>query len=163
MKLYEIAREYEQILEELYDEEGNVNKDALVKLESTEVAIEKKAIALASFIKNMDAERAAIESAKKEMADRERRFKKRIEDLEGYLLSNMQRCGIDKISCAYFEIKLKKCPVSVDIEDESKLPPEYMRIKTEELPDKIKMKEEMMAGVIIPGASLKQNLRVEIR
>lgn len=163
MKLFQIAREYELLLDELYDEEGNVNKDALMKLEQSEIAVEKKAIAVASYIKNMEAERAAIDEAKKAMADRERRHKKRIEDLEGYLLSNMQRCGIDKISCPYFEIKMKKCPPSVDIQDENALPSEYIRTKVEHMPDKVKMKEEMMAGVIIPGASLKQNLRLDIR
>lgn len=163
MKLYEIAKEYEQTLNELYDEEGNVNQEALVKLDNTEVAMEKKAIAVACFIKNMEAEKTAIEEAKKAMAEREKRCKKRIDELEGYLLHNMERCGIDKVSCAYFEIKLKKCPPSVDVFNEEAVPSEYMRTKTELLPDKIKMKEEMMVGVIIPGVSLKTNLRLEIR
>jgi len=30
-------------------------------------------------------------------------------------------------------------------------------------PDKIKMKEDLIAGVLIQGAALKQNTRVEIR
>lgn len=163
MKLYEISREYEDILTELYDDEGEVNQQALMKLEENELAMEKKAIAIASFIKNMDAEREAIDSAKKAMSERERRYKKRIDELEGYLLSNMERRGVNLITCAYFDIKLKKCPVSVDIHDEKLLPEEYKRVKTEVLPDKIKMKEEMLVGVLIPGASLKHNLRLEIR
>jgi hypothetical protein len=163
MNLYQISAEYSQILDELYDEEGNVNEQALMKLEQNELAMEKKAIAIASFIKNMDAEREAIDTAKKAMAEREKRFKKRIDELEGYLLSNMEKRGVNKISCAYFDIKLKKCPPSVDIIDEASLPDEYKRTKTEILPDKIKMKDEMLAGVLIPGAQLKVNMRLEIR
>lgn len=163
MNLFKINAEYEQILNDLYDDEGNMNTQALMKLEENELAMEKKAIAIASFIKNMDAERAAIDEAKKAMAEREKRFKKRIEELEDYLQTNMERRSITHISCPYFDIKLKKCPPSVDIQDEEELPDEYKRTKTEIVPDKIKMREEMMAGVIIPGASLKNKLRLEIR
>lgn len=163
MKLYEITQEYDVILNELYDDEGNVNEQALMKLEKNNEAMEQKAIAIASFIKNMDAERYAIEAAKKSMIEREKRYKKRIDDLESYLMTNMQKRQINSIKCPYFEIKLKNCPISVDVEDESKIPTEYMREKKELLPDKIKIKEEMMEGVIIPGVSLKQNIRLEIK
>lgn len=163
MKLYEISKEYEEILEELYDEEGNVNQQALIKLEHNEVAMEKKAIAIASFIKNMEAEREAIDAAKKAMIEREKRFKKRIDELEGYLLFNMEKRGINKVSCPYFEIKLKKCPPSVKIESEDLIPPEYMRTKTEVSPDKAKMLQEMKVGVIIPGVSLQHNLTLDIK
>lgn len=163
MNLYQISTEYSQILDELYDDEGVVNELMLAKLEQNELAMEKKAIAIACYIKNMDAERVAIETAKKSMAEREKHYKKRIDELEGYLVSGMERRGITHIKCPYFDIKLKKCPPSVSILDEKSLPREYTRTKTEILPDKIKMKEEMMVGVLIPGASLITNLRLEIK
>ncbi len=75
----------------------------------------------------------------------------------------MQKRGITEVKCPYFEIKIKKCPQSVDIIDESLLPDEYKRIKTEISPDKIKMLQEMKVGVVIPGAALKQNLKLDIR
>ncbi len=163
MNLYEISTEYQEILSELYDDEGNVNEQALQRLEQNDIAMEKKAIAIASFIKNMDAEREAIDSAKKAMAEREARFKKRISDLKGYLLSNMERRGINKVNCPYFEIKLKKCPLSVHIDNEDLIPDEYKRTKVEVSPDKIKMLQEMKVGVIIPGVSLQQNMTLDIR
>lgn len=162
MKLYEIAKEYEEILDNLYDEEGNVNDQALARLEQNELALEKKAIAVASYIQNMKAEQEAIAAAKKAMAEREKRYKKRIDDLESYLLHNMERRSINKITCPYFEVKIKKCPPSVDIIDESILPEEYKRTKIEVLPDKLKMLQEMKVGVLIPGACLKTNLSLSI-
>lgn len=163
MKLYEITKEYEEILNQVYDDEDNVNQTALIKLEEIKETVQKKAVAVACFIKNMEAEKSSIEEAKKNMMEREKRLKKRVDDMEGYLLHNMQRCGIERITCPYFEIKLKKCPPSVDVLDEKSLPEEYIRTKVERLPDKIKMKEEMMAGVLIPGAMLKSNLKLDIR
>lgn len=163
MKLFEITKEYEDILNDLYDEDGVVNETALALLEKNESAMEQKAIAIASFIQNMDAERDAIDKAKAAMIDREKRYKKRIEDLKGYLLTHMERRSINKISCPYFEINLKKCPPSVAITDEKLLPEEYKRTKVEVLPDKIKMLSEMKVGVLIPGAHLQQSLRLEIK
>lgn len=163
MNLYQISTEYQDILSNLYDEDGVINETELDRLEKNEIAMEKKAIAIASFIKNMDAERTAIDNAKKAMADREKSYKRKIESLEGYLLTNMQHRGIDKVTCPYFEIKVKKCPLSVNIVDETLLPIEYKRTKVEVSPDKIKMLQEMKVGVIIPGANLHQNVKLEIK
>jgi hypothetical protein len=163
MRLYEINKEYEDILNDIYNEEGEINQDALVRLENNELAVQEKIIATACFIKNLDAERESISVAKKAMAEREARYKKRTDDLQGYLLFNMEKRGITNVKCPYFEIKLKKCPPSVDILDESALPGEYMRTKTEILPDKVKMLSEMKMGVIIPGAGLKHNMKLDIQ
>lgn len=163
MKLFEISKEYEEILDDLYDDEGNVNEQALVKLDENKQAMEQKAIAIASYIQNMSAEREAIKTAKQAMLEREKRYEKRIDDLQGYLLMNMERRGINLIKTPYFEIKLKKCPLSVRIDNEDAIPGEYKRTKTEVLPDKIKMLNEMKVGVIIPGVSLQQNIKLDIR
>lgn len=161
--LFEISSDYEEILTQLYDDEDKINEEALMKLENNTLAMEKKAIAIASYIKNLEAEREAIKLAKDQMSKREERNKKREEDLLGYLLTNMQRRGITKISCAYFDIKLKKCPCSINIIDEKLIPEEYTRTKTQIFPDKIKMLQEMKVGVLIPGADLQQNVKLEIK
>lgn len=163
MNIYQIASDYEKILQDLYDDEGNVNQTALVALEKNEQDMETKMIAISSFVKNIEAQKNAIADAKKDILEREKKLNKKIDELKGYLLTNMERRGIKEINTPYFDIKLKKNPASVDIIDENSIPDEYRRIKTEVVLDKVKMKDEMLLGVIIPGASLKQGLRVEIR
>jgi Siphovirus Gp157 len=165
MNLYKINSEYEQILNELYDDEGQVNQEALMRLDQNDMTMENKVIAVASYIKNLDAEREAIDAAKKAMAEREKAHKKKISDLQGYLLVNMERRGITKVTCPYFEISLKKCPLSVDDDQLNMevLPDEYKRTKTEVLPDKVKILQEMKVGVIIPGVGLKQDMRLQIK
>lgn len=164
MKLFEIANEYQNILEETFDAEtGEINQNALSKLDEITVDIKEKGIAVASFIKNIDAEREAISNAKKSMADRESKLNRRVDYLTSYLQANMERCGINEMSCAYFTVKLKKCPASVFVIDEKDIPDEYKKKKEEISLDKVKLKEHIQAGVVVPGASLKQNLRLEIR
>lgn len=164
MKLFEIASEYQALLEQTFDSEtGELNEQALARLDQLTDDIKNKGIAIASFIKNIEAERDAIETAKKSMAEREARLDKRVTYLTNYLQSNMERCKINEISCPYFVVKLKKCPVSVDVIDENSIPAEYKKVKSVISIDKMKIKEEILAGVIIEGASLKQNMRLEIR
>ena len=135
----------------------------LDRLDEMSARMEDKAIAVASYIKNLDAEREAIEKAKKAMAERESRLDKRADYLTQYLQSNMERCGITEIKSPFFVLKLKKCPVSTDIIDENAIPNDYKRVKEVVTIDKLKLKEELQAGVIVPGAALKQNNRLEIR
>lgn len=164
MNLYQIANEYQVILEQTFDAEtGEINEQAIARLEEVKDDIKSKGIAVASYIKNIDAERKAIEDAKKAMAEREARLDKRVTYLSAYLQANMERCGISEISCAHFVVKLKKCPISVDVLHEDQIPDEYKKVKQVISIDKIKIKNEIMAGVVIPGVALKQNVQLQIR
>ena len=164
MNLYKIANEYQEILSNTFDDEtGEVNENAMALLEIAKDSLEEKGIAVASYIKNIDAERKAIEEAKKEMAFRESRLDKRVDYLTQYLQSNMERCAISEIKSPYFVIKLKKCPISTEILDENSIPNDYKKVKEVVTIDKLKLKDEMLAGVVIPGAQLRQNNRLEIR
>lgn len=164
MNLYSIANQYQEILEQTFDQEtGEINESAIASLEIMKSNIEDKGIAIASFIKNIDADRKAIEEAKKSMAEREAKLNNRVDYLTKYLQANMERCGINEIKSPYFVIKLKKCPISTEIIDEKLITNNYKKKKEIISIDKIKIKEELLAGVVIPGASLRQNNRLEIR
>ena len=80
MNLYQINKEYEEILNELYDEEGVVNETALARLEQNSDLLKNKAIAISSYVKNLEAEREAIKNAKAEMSKREKVNKKKEEE-----------------------------------------------------------------------------------
>jgi hypothetical protein len=166
MNLYSIANEYQALLSQTFDPEtGEVNEEAMTALDSVKDDIKDKGVAIASYIKNLEAERNAIEQAKKAMAEREARLDKRSSYLAEYLKTNMERCGISVISSPYFEIKIKKNPVSVHIYDEAALPSEYVREKvvTTKSPDKALIKEALQAGVELQCATLRQTTRLEIR
>lgn len=168
MNLYQIAAEHEQIFNEMYDEEGNENPQALTKLEGTLMAFEQKSISIASWIKNMEIEKAIIseakkqiEEAKKNVAEREKAYENKIDRWKNYLKENMERCGINKISCPKFIISLMKKPPSVNPYDESKIPDDYWVI--ERRLDKAKLLEHMKNGVIVEGANLNMGMRIQIK
>lgn len=164
MKLYEIANAYENIISSAINPEtGEINETMLAKLDDISADANQKGIAVASYIKNMEAERDAIDSAQKKMVARKKRLDSDIEWLENYLHFNMTKLGISKISCPYFNISMRNNPVSVDIEDEASLPEKYINIVTERKINKTMIRDDLKAGIAIPGASLKETTRVDIR
>lgn len=164
MRLYEIANTYQKLLDQTFDQEtGEVNDLVMQELENITDDMNKKGIAIASFIKNMDADEKAIDAAIDAMKRRRDQLERKQSYLKEYLLFNMERCGIKEISCPYFQIRVKKNPVSVSIDNEDEIPDEYKKVKQTIAIDKLKLKEELAQGVVVQGAKLTQSLRLEIK
>jgi hypothetical protein len=64
----------------------------------------------------------------------------------------MEHAGASKFMLPEATLSIGKAPRSVIITDESKLPPEFVRTKTE--PDKAKIKSALLDGEVIEGAEL---------
>lgn len=163
-KLYEIADQYEQVFNEAIDPEtGEIDENKMLMLDDIKADANEKGIAVASRIRNLMAEHNAIKEARTSMAAREKTLAREMEFLEGYLQRNMERCRIQKISCPWFVISLRKCNPSVDDDtlDMAQLPEQYIRVKRE--PNKVDILRDIKAGIHVPGASLKQNNSISIK
>ncbi len=161
ISLYAISNEYQSILNQLEEEKSH---ECLQLLEEIQGQYEDKVIAVAAFIKNLQAEKTLIETAIKDMQERKINLERKLSWVEKYLIENMERCGISEISQSpYFKIKLKKCPISVEVIDEHQVPHEYKKIKEVVTIDKIKAKEDLNQGLYIEGLTLKRNLKLEIK
>lgn len=166
MKLYELSNEYQKLLDEVCTptETGEINDLAVEELNEIKDSIEVKAIAIAKYIRNLHAECMAVNEAREAMLARAKKLSNKMESLEYYLETNMAACGITEISSSpYFTIKLKKCPPSVKILDEGLIEPGYLKTKTIMTVDKVMIAEEIKAGNLVPGATLVQKNRVEIK
>ena len=163
LKLYEITEAYEQLFSELFDPEtGEINPEKQAALQALEEVGERKIIATASYIKNLEAEAEAIAKAKEAMSKREKRFKAEMEWFEDYLKFNMDKQGIKKITCPYFEISLSQSQ-AVDEVDMDALPEKFKRVKLEVSPNKKDILAALKAGEVVAGAKLKTNLNLRIK
>lgn len=162
MRLYEIADQYEFLLKDLYDEDtGEINENALDRLKELSDSMETKCINITRVFKSIEAEQEAIEKERKNMAAREKALKNQVERLKAYLLSNMERCDINKISCPQFVISLQKNPPSVEAYDKTQIPQEYQKITIDY--DNQKIKSDLTNGLVIPGVRLVQGNHIRIR
>ena len=163
MKLYEITNEYENIFNQI-NEDGEIGEDLLSKIDSVTLDFQEKAISVACYIKNLEAEEKAISDAMKDMAKRKDVLTKQAQYLSDYLQYNLQKLSINEIkSSPYFKIRIKQCPPSVEVVDESQIPKEYFREKVTFSVDKIRLKEVLSEGVEVTGATLQRKLKLEIK
>lgn len=164
LTLYEMAAEFRQTAELLAD--MDLDPQTITDtLEAAAFPIEQKCAQVAAFIRNMEATAEQIKQAEKQMAERRKAMETRAEHIRGYLLHNMQACGMTKIEHPLFKIAIKQNPESVVIEDERQIPVDYMRLPEPPppVPDKALMKQAMKDGYTIPGANLVRTQRVEIK
>lgn len=162
LTLYQLADDYLAAAEQLanLDMPPEVVNDTL---ESMIGDIQVKATNVAMVIRNFEAQAEAIREAEKQMAARRKAIEHRAEQIREYLLFNMQRTGINEISCPYFAIKRKLNPGKVIIH--GTIPAEFLRYPEPPPPeaDKKAIAEYIKAGNSPDWAELKRDERIEIK
>lgn len=160
-RLYEISQKYLEVLDSLYDTDEQTRIDTLEWLGIGD-EFQTKAVNIAGYFQSLDAESGALKEAEKRIYMRRKSIESHSEILKSYLLRNMVKTGITAIKCPDFEVKLAKCPVSVEIIDESLLPDDLMRIKKE--PDKGEIKDWLLCNGPLDGARLVEDkVRLSIK
>ena len=157
MKLYEITEIHNQALLNMADIEGLDETVINDTLESLEGEFKEKAISVAGFFQNIQAEIDAMKDAEKRITERRKSREKQVAWFKNYLLKNMQRTGITKIECPQFSISIRNNPVSVNIIDEELIPFAFKKVVLEINKSAIKD-----AGGC-PGAELVRNQSLMIK
>lgn len=160
MKLYQIANDYEQALNELSDAEGimpEILDDTLAHLKEP---LEQKILNLAAYIKNIDSETKAMRDYEKAMAERRKKLENKAKNIKSYISEIMQRTELSKVSGTEFDVSVRKGAYSAAVLDEKVIPDEFVRTKREI--DKMALREALKKGEKINGAHLEQSLSLVI-
>lgn len=132
--LYEISSRYLTVLDIATDPESGL--DLGDTLSAVQGEWEEKALAVAGYFQGLEAQVSAMKEAEKRIAERRKHAENAVQRLKDYLQRQMEATGVEKVECPYFSISLAKCPPSVEIEDESLVPPEFKNIEIVEKIDK---------------------------
>jgi len=162
MNLYSLNEMYLEALEGAIDENGEIQNETLAELLG-EVGeeLEKKALNVACFIKNLSTEADAIKLEIDRLTERKRKALKKAESLERYLESVLDG---KKFKDARAEITWRKSTsVSVTnaIEDFAKIYADLVRVKYE--PDKTAIKKRLEQGDKILGAEIVTKQGIQIK
>ena len=108
----------------------------------------------ALYIEELDTD--ALKAKEQELAKRRRAFEKRAEWLRGYLTAALDKpFESDAVKIAFRKSTSVECDVS-------KLPAEYVKVKTTCEADKTALKAALASGAIISGASLVEKRNIKI-
>lgn len=164
MHLYEITSQYKEFFHGTFMKE-EISEADLEALRNLEGEFEDKCIAIASFIKNLEAEADAVDRACIEMRKRRKILCRKIENLLSYLKSHMETMNTHEIKKSpYFKISIKKNPCSLKVLHQESIPREYYEIIPED--EEINwsaVRSALKDGIKVPGAALVTNTRLEIK
>ena len=123
--LYELTSDYMNLLEMMSDTEidPTILSDTM---ESIEGEIEIKAENYAKVIKSLEGDIEKIKAEKNRLSDRQKSIENNIENMKSNLQKAMVLTGKTKFSTSLFNFNIAKNPPSVIIDDESKIPQEYL-------------------------------------
>lgn len=158
--LYEISNEYLS----LYNATEEQTEEELIQnLQMIQEDFDKKALNIASFIKNLKLDLASVEQVQSDLDAKKKSISNKIKYLSEYLKFNIEKLGIDKISNSLHEVKIALNPVSVNVLDSNQIPESYKIHQDIVKPDLNKIKNDLKMGIVIDGVELKQDTRVIIK
>ena len=162
--LYEIGADLRRVIEGgmIIDEDtGEIMWDK-TNIEELEAKFDDKLEACALYVKNLEAEAAAIATEEKALASRRKQAEKKavsLKDYIAYCLKDKKDC---KFSTARVALSFRKSQ-SIVIEDETKLAKRWFARKVVLTPDKIAIKEALKSGSRVKGAQIVQNEKLQIK
>lgn len=161
MKLYEISEGMAQVIYKI--EQGDIPLEQQADLlEQMDGAFDEKAVNVAAYIKNVEADVSAIQDAIANMKRRMDAKANAVKTLKDYLKHQMEKIGHLKIEVPEFVISVRKSPPSVQV-DENKLPHEWLVSTITYRADKPLIKQALQDRVDIPGAKLVHNTNLQIK
>lgn len=166
LKLYEISDEYRSAVESCIDPEtGEIDIEAFEREQGKSIELmTQKAINIACMIREWEAESAAIGDVIAGQLKRCKALENRAKRLRDYLADNMLAVGIPAISDPRISVRLRKNPVKVNISEGAVIPEHYCRVIPARLePDRALIKQAIESGDTVPGVSLTQSTRLDIR
>ena len=129
------------------------------QLEKLQIERNTKIENVICWIKNLESDAAAIKSEVNSLTDRAKKAENKAAELREWLVSALGGQKFDSARCA---VSWRRSE-SVEIEDENKIPLQYMIKKTEYKPDKTLIKNMIKAGTEIPSCKVVQKVNAQIK
>jgi len=164
--LYNLANQYLELANTL----ANGDFDAETVADTIEASgitddLSAKAQALEYVARSSEAHNDAIDAEIERLKALKDHRTKIAANVRKYIYDNMQRMGIEKISCPLCELTIVKNPPAVEMYDAMSIPSDYMRQPDTPppQPDKVKILKALKAGEEVTGARLTQTTRLRIK
>ena len=159
--MYELTTEFKEILAMAGD--PDIDPQALNDtLEAIQGEIEVKADSTAVIINELTSEAAKLKAEESRLAERRKAFENHAARLKDGLYNAMKTVGRDKIKTTLFSFNIQKNPVKLVIDDENKVPQEYLIEQAPKI-DSAAIKELLKAGNACNYAHLEQSEGLRIK
>jgi len=164
LTLYNITNKFVELMDKAQD--GELTEEEYNQLgEELALELQKKSSGIIGYTQNEEAFIEAIDMQIKRLQDLKKAKQNRLDKFKGYVKDNMDRLGITKIETELGILSIAKNPMSVEIENESEVPKEYIQEIVKTQIDKTAIKNHFKeTGEIVPGTKIiddKTSLRIK--
>lgn len=163
MTLYEINKDIEATLNAIMasvNEDGEVDEAYVHQLEDLQLQRDDKLEGIGCYIKNLRAEAVAIKAEEANLKARRTALENHAERLTNYVADMLGGEKWDKSPKVAYSFRKSE---RVVIGDESLIPAEYIKTKTETAPDLTAIKNAIKAGNDVAGARVVTFNNVQIK
>lgn len=161
--LYQAAADVRHLLDQIDPETGEIPEG----YEQARAIVATKATAVAAYMLESEKQAGMLEDYAKELLDRVKTQRKRIDWLKGYLQSHMTACGITEIKDERGIFKATLAvgrDEAIEVFDAAQVPADYLReVPAKFEPDKALIKKAIKDGFEVPGAKLIKRDRLTVK
>ena len=142
-------------------ETGEISEDDYTVIEQLKMERDTKIENIGCWIKNLEADAAAIKAEAKAMSDRAKAAEKKADGLRGYLTAVLagEKWSSPKVAISW----RKSVSVEIDEAELPELPERYIRRKVSVEADKTAIKDALKAGEVIEGCRLVEKNNISIK
>ena len=157
-KLYELANEYNEAFATM-SEMGMSQDEIADSMVALEDELAEKAVNCIKYEMNVKSDIDAIDVEIKRLTNKKKQIQNKVSWIKDYLISNMERCEIDKIESPLFTISLRKPTKVAVVTNEEALPIKYLKSKLTVAVDRRTLLTDLKAGEEIEGAEIGDSKR----
>ena len=162
MTIFKIQAEYQQIVNELIENGGELTPELELAMQITKDNFHSKSENYGYCIREINYNKEIIEREIERLQKLNKSCNKTIDRLKDNIEMAMNTFEVDKIETPLIKISFRKSE-SVEVEDVNNLPNEFKVIKLSETADKLKIKDAIKSGILIEGCSIKTNRNLNIK
>jgi uncharacterized protein YdiU (UPF0061 family) len=145
--------EYRKILDAMTYDGYLINMDVIDDVQDD---MEAKCVKLAKLVQAISSDLETINNELKRLRDLKSAHEANLTQLKDYILFSMMTLDVKAIDAKYLTLIRRRNPPKVIIDEEAKLPPEYVRMETvfNKVIKKEEISKDLKAGKDVRGAHL---------
>ena len=162
MNIYSIQNEYQLIISEIINNEGEITPENEIALQINKEQLQSKAVDYSYVIKQLDSDCEQIDAELKRLQQLKKVRTNLAERLKNTISDAMNLYEVEKIETPLIKLSFRNSE-SVEITNESQLDACFIVTKTVSSPDKKAIKDAIKNGVLVQGATISYNKNLQIR
>jgi len=162
MNIYKIQNEFQLIIAEVINNEGEITPELETALTINKEQLQSKAVDYSYVIKQLDSDCEQIDAELKRLQQLKKVRTNLAERLKDTISDAMNLYEVEKIETPLIKLSFRNSE-SVEITNESQLDSRFIVTKMVNTPDKKAIKDAIKNGVYVEGATISYNKNLQIK